>query len=166
MTHSDPRSYRVNRADDLEVAIGLIRQHKLFLDDYDSSHTLLLLDEHDERSRMESPVKAVWFARDQDGECVACALVCEGGDLTDGSDTVSLFVQPSHRGQGLGEALLNKALAFSPKAWAFHTPEAQSLYTRKGLEMAFFSRSLMEHEGGHADFSDSERKPDRTRLRR
>lgn len=158
MTSKTTSSYQTEHMENIDAAVDLIRENRLFLDDYENSHTLFLLDEHDGRARLQSPIKRAWLATHQDGQVVGCALVCEGGDFTDGSDTVSLFIKPEHRNRGLGSTLLEMALNASPNAWAFYTPEAQSLYEKRGLETAFFSRSIAE-EGQDCETTYSVPKP-------
>lgn len=135
---------------DIEEGLALILKHRFYLDDEDSSHTRMLLDAHEDRQTMASPIRAAWVARDQAGTPLGAALVCEGGDTTGGKDTVSLFVAPGARRKGVGTALLRKATARYPDLAGFHTPEAQGLYARFGMDVAFYSRQMLEegHQAG------------------
>lgn len=147
MTPSPHHAYQIQAVDSIDMAVEAVRKNRMYLEDYETSHTLFLIEQHEERTRLESPIKAAWLAQDpRTQDYVGCALVCEGAELTDGSPTVSLFVHPAHRRKGLGRKLLETALAVFPNAWAFYTPQAQRLYDRHGLETAFFARSLMEED--------------------
>lgn len=139
--------FRIDYLDDMDEACRLVRAHRLFLDDESLSHTLFVVAQHEDRERLHSPLLGAWVARSPEGEILGCALASEGLGLTDGAPAVSLFVLPQWRGQGMGTALLDRALDRFPNAWGFYTPEAQDLYERRGLEMAFFSLDLVQEQG-------------------
>lgn len=134
----------IERIENMDEACLLVREHKLFLSDENLSHTMFVLQQHEERVRFHSPLLGAWFARDLEGRIMGCALVAEGLGFTDGSPTVSLFVSADWRSRGVGAELLDRALSRFPEAWGFHTPEAEKLYSRKGLETAFFSLDMVE----------------------
>lgn len=137
-------AFRVEKSDDMNEACRLIREHRLFLEEVNLSHTLFALEQHEDREHLHTPLLGAWFAFDRAGKPIGCSLVVEGLGFTDGSPTVSLFVFQDWRGQGVGTELLKRSLSLFPDAWGFHTPEAEGMYAREGLETAFFSRDLAE----------------------
>lgn len=86
-------------------------------------------------------ILATWLARTSEGKPVGMAMVSEPEADSFGQPVLNLYVNPAHRSQGLGKALVRAALASYPHLTGFYTFDAAVLYHALGIPPAELRRT-------------------------